>query len=118
MPDVLIESERFPYLPVTVDVLGQPRQVEALVDTGFSGYLVLPEGFLPTGRQPDFYTILQVADTRQVSAAVYTCTISIGSVPPFDALVTVLGNEPILGLEVVRRFTLILDHGIRVRLEA
>jgi len=117
MPDALITSEHFPYLRATVTVRSQIQEVETLLDTGFSGYVVLPEGSLGEDVAPDFYTVWQVADGRKISAPLYEGTITIGEAEPIDALITLLGDEPILGREVIGRFSITLDHGLRVTVE-
>ncbi|GEM_PF-4822737 len=41
-----VTSNSYPYLPIAADIRGRRIQAEALVDTGFSGYLVIPDHFL------------------------------------------------------------------------
>jgi predicted aspartyl protease len=117
VPDTLAVSEHFPYVRVIVTVRGQAHAVEALLDTGYSGYVVMPEGALKGASPLGIRAIVQVADGRKIGAPVYEGKITVGDVAPFDALVTVLGNEPIVGRQVIRRFKVILDHGTRVTLE-
>ena len=45
-------SSRFPYLPVQVTVGAFILQMEALVDTGFDGDLILPQGSIPVNVAP------------------------------------------------------------------
>jgi predicted aspartyl protease len=44
-----VNAELEPLLRLTVrDVHGQPNQVEAVIDTGFNGFLTLPPALLTT----------------------------------------------------------------------
>ena len=44
-----------------------------------------------------------------VLAPVYSASFQIDALGPFPATVTVLGNETLVGLDVIRRFTVTLD---------
>lgn len=39
-----LESDRFPYLNLRVDVRGRTYAIDALIDTGFDGFLADPPG--------------------------------------------------------------------------
>jgi predicted aspartyl protease len=109
-------SGRFPYLPIQVQVHGRTYTVEALIDTGFDGDVVLPAGQLASD-EPDDYHGWTLADGLQVFAPFYLGTVSVGNLGSFTAAITALGDEPIVGRGVTDRFRLILDHGQRVIVE-
>jgi len=46
-------SAHFPYIPVTVVLNKRIETVEALLDTGFDGDLIIPEGLMTNGKPPD-----------------------------------------------------------------
>jgi hypothetical protein len=48
-------SAHFPYIPVTVFLNKRTETVEALLDTGFDGDLIIPEGLMTNGKPPDSY---------------------------------------------------------------
>jgi predicted aspartyl protease len=48
-------SAHFPYIPVTVTFNKRTETVEALLDTGFDGDLIIPEGLMTNGKPPDSY---------------------------------------------------------------
>lgn len=116
MSEPLLSSSRFPYLPVQVSLGDWTEHTDALVDTGFTGYLVVPVGFL-NGQAPDSYDVWTVADGRRVVASTYAGALQIGNFPPIEVLITVLGDEAILGRSVTNRFRVIFDHGERVFIE-
>ncbi len=50
----MVESREYPFLPVTLEVRNFHESVPAFVDTGFYGFLVLPDRYLPQLGPPDF----------------------------------------------------------------
>lgn len=61
-------SNRYPYIPVIVTVAGYRVAVEAFLDTGFEGNLLVPTGLLPMNIPPHSNTIWTMADGRRVVA--------------------------------------------------
>lgn len=112
-----IVSSRFPYLSLTLTLHGRTETVEALIDTGFEGDVVLPADFVGAGHAPEstFWWIL--ADGSRVQAPGYFGAARVGHAAEFVVAVSLLGREPIVGRGVIDRFTIILDHGQRVIIE-
>ena len=46
-------SAHFPYIPVTVVLNKRIETIEALLDSGFDGDLIIPEGLMTNGKPPD-----------------------------------------------------------------
>ena len=46
-------STHYLYIPVTVVLNKRTETVEALLDTGFDGDLIIPEGLMTNGKPPD-----------------------------------------------------------------
>ena len=107
-------STHFPYLPLTLTVRERTEPVEALLDTGFDGDVVVPHGLITNGKPPDGYLHWTLADGSTVQAPAYLGTITIGPFGPFEAVITVLGDEPIVGRNLTNHFSILLDHGQRV----
>lgn len=112
-----VVSTHFPFIPVLIRVRDRTEELEALLDTGFSGHIVDPTGFLKNGHRSDGSTIWSLADGSRVRAPYYLGSVSIGPFGPIDALITELGDEPILGLAIANNFHITLDHGQRLTVE-
>lgn len=116
---------RFPFLPLRL-AFKTPAQsidlaIEALVDTGFDGDVIVPASLidqLAPGAEPDAYVTWQRADGLEVVARAYLGTAELPSIPgSHTVLISVLGDEPIAGRGLTDRFRLTLDHGERIVLE-
>ena len=111
----MIESRQYPFLPVMFEARRIHQDVLAFVDTGFDGFLILPEAYLPQLGAPDFVGRWSLADGSVVEAAEYRGTIAITGLPPVvHARITCLGTEAILGRAVLDRFAITFDHGRRI----
>ncbi len=113
-------SARFPYLVVYVRLKSSSSEsllIEALVDTGFDGDVVIPETTLANA-SADGYITWRLADASLVAAPYYLgeCELP-GLGPSFPVIITALGEEAIVGRGLTDRFTLILDHGQRLIIE-
>jgi predicted aspartyl protease len=104
----------FPYLPFELTIAGRIVNLEGLVDTGFDGAIVVPEGLIPSMTQPDGHLIWQLADDSQVLAPAYTGRVRFGDLGSVPVVITVLGDEPIIGRQVTDLFLLTLDHGRQI----
>lgn len=101
-----IVSNNFPFIPIVVTVRKRIEKVEALIDTGFEGDIVVPKGLLTNGDPPDTILPWQLADGK-----VKLRNIS------FTVSVITLGNEVMIGRGVIDRFKVIFDHGKKVIVE-
>ena len=113
-----ITSQRFPYLPIRVDVRGIVYEGYALLDTGFDGGVILPSRYLPPSHAAEWTDSWALADGSSVIAPAYSGTVEINGFRQFDTFITALGDEALIGVHAIRRFTVILDHGQRVVVEA
>ncbi|MBM2811087.1 MAG: hypothetical protein HW416_1846 [Chloroflexi bacterium] len=48
-----VVSVRFPYLPVVIEIDGETHSLEALLDTGFDGDIILPLQMIGKRNAPD-----------------------------------------------------------------
>jgi clan AA aspartic protease len=120
-------SRKYPFLPLTIHVRVSNRKnidlnTQALIDTGFSGDIVVPATGELKQSPPDAYTTWTMADGSEVLAPIFLGSIRF---PQFGedvaemvgVTVTVLGDQALIGQSILRRFTLTLDHGKQVILE-
>ncbi len=112
-----VVSARYPYVPVQLVVDQQVIEVEAFLDTGFDGDIVIPRGLISRGARPTSYLYWTLADNSIVQAPAYPGTAAIGQLGSFPVLVTMLGDEPIVGRRVTDRFRVTLDRGRRLVIE-
>jgi hypothetical protein len=65
-------SAHFPYLPITLAVQERTMTVEALLDTGSDGHVVIPADSLNDGQPPDGHLGWILADGSQVLAPYFS----------------------------------------------
>ena len=111
-----MEGSRFPYLPVSFTVRGRTRAAEALVDTGFDGYLAVPEALLG-GEAPSGHQLVGLADASDRRIPYYRGLVRLGELSPVPCLVIALGDEVILGRRVTDAYYMVFDRGRRVLVE-
>ena len=114
MTSLNVLSSRFPYLPIRVNVDNTTYEADALLDTGFSGGVILPSRLLPDEGRVAGYERLTLADNSHIVASYYTGTLEVGGLRPIQTTVTVMGEEVLVGIQVISHFYVLLDHGERV----
>jgi predicted aspartyl protease len=112
-----VTNDRFPYIRLRLRVRSQVIDLEALIDTGFDGALLMPEGIVEFDGPPDLALRWTLADGSRVFAPSYDATVEILGLDSVQILVSVLGSEFLVGRQVTDLFTIILDHGQRVIIE-
>ena len=112
-----VESNHFPYLPVTLSLHGHRLEFEALLDTGFDGGLAVPQSSVAFAPSTSLRIGALLADGSLVNAPAYRGAVRIGSLPPVDTRILVIGNAPVLGREVADQYKITLDHGKRIVVE-
>ena len=101
-------STWFPYLPIIIAIRRREETTEALLDTGFDGDIIIPPGLITNGSPPDSYMRWTLADGSTVLAPSYLGRVEVanfGDVGTFAAVMSVLGDEPIIGRSLSNRFT-------------
>jgi hypothetical protein len=122
-----LTSRKYPFLPLSIRVrVAKSKHLEldsqALINTGFSGDIVVPATKELLQSTPGAYATWTMADGSEVLAPIFLGTIRF---PELDenvaemvgGTVTVLGDQALIGQSVLRHFTLTLDHGKQVTLE-
>ena len=115
----VVTSDDFPYLPIRIAVEGWEAEAEALLDTGFSGEIIVPEDVMPEDIGPPAYFVTyRVADDRIISSPVFYGDIQIPGLPPVsDVSIGVLGSRYIIGVGVMELYRIILERGTQVIIE-
>jgi predicted aspartyl protease len=118
-----VSSSNFPYLPIHVRIrqpnpaTEQELDLEALVDTGFDGGLVIPKNLVDPSLVPTRHLPWSLADDSEVLAPAFLGYVQVGGLPPVPTVVIPLGDEPLLGRHVTNNFRLIFDHGHEITVE-
>ena len=118
-----LDSSHSPFVTIAVSVPSGPSHfVDALIDTGFSGDIVVPATKELLQSTPGAYATWTMADGSEVLAPIFLGTIRFPDLAEDAAemvgvTVTVLGDQALIGQSVLKHFTLTLDHGKQVILE-
>lgn len=113
----ILISSHFPYFPVKVVIKKHSVKVEALVDTGFDGEIILPPGLVTNGELPYWYVDCKLANESVVKIPAFKCSIKLTDQRINDVTALIMGDEPVVGREVIKYFKIILDHGRKIILE-
>lgn len=114
--DRLIESTNYPYLDIRVEIQGVQLQGPALLDTGYTGELIIPTRTLALLGSPIDRSNIFLGNNEPVSAPWYVGTLQIIGVPEDfrSTFIQVIGDEYILGRGILDLFEITFDHGQRV----
>jgi predicted aspartyl protease len=122
-----LTSRKFPFLPLSIRVRSTKSKpieldTEALIDTGFSGDILIPSTDEIRKYEPGAYATWTMADGSEVLAPMFLGTIRFPELEKDDGeivgvTVTVLGDQTLIGQSILKRFSLTLDHGKQVTLE-
>lgn len=112
----VVTSSRFPYLPIKVSVK-KDFELEALVDTGYDGGVILPPKLISNGEVSGWLVDCKLADDSMVKVPAYIGSVRLGNKKLNDITVLVMGDEPIIGREIIKHFKVIFDHGKKIIVE-
>ncbi len=114
--DHLIESTNYPYLDIRVEIQGVQLQGPALLDTGYTGELIIPERTLALLGPPIDNRNIFLGNNQPVLSPWYMGTLQIiGVAEDFrSTFIQVIGDEYIMGREILDLFEITFDHGQRV----
>ena len=93
-------------------------QNRAYLDTGFDGFLIVPEATASSLGDPDLASTWELGDGSVTQAGDYLGDIEIPGVGlQLRGQVTCLGDSWILGLGVLNHFEVTFDHEREVRID-
>jgi clan AA aspartic protease len=108
----------YPSLRVRFEIQGLTFDVEALVDTGFYGHLVVPETLVGRLPQPHTFDRARTASGEVVVVGIDEGTVEVVDQPrPIEASIIALGTEFLIGIQTLNHFRVTFDHGQRVIVE-
>lgn len=111
------ESDDFPFVFIRLVVEERVLTLNALVDTGLDGDIVIPSAILADLDAPSALHSWRLVDGSVVEAVVYAGTVQLGNLEPIPADIAVLGEEPIIGRGIIDNYRVTFDHGERVIVE-
>lgn len=111
---------QFPYLPVQLQV-GIYRDkinlnLEVLFDTGFDGGIAIPRNITNLEKLPSIKQTWTLADGTDISVPVYAGYVQIGHLEPIMTIIIILGDQPLIGRQVISKFKALIDHGKKITL--
>ena len=110
-------TEPYPSLRLRFTIAGVSSEARAMVDTGFDGYLAVPASALSRFRSYG-NVHARTASGEVVTVASYLGTVELLDEPgPVDSYIIALGDEYLVGIEVLNHFRVTFDHGQRVIVE-
>ena len=114
-----VVSRDFPYLPIRVAVRGWEAEAEALVDTGFTGEIIVPADIvLQDIGPPAYFVTYRVADDRVISSPVFYGDVEIPGLPPVtDIAIRALGSRYIIGVGIMELYRIVLERARQVIVE-
>lgn len=118
-----ISSSRYPCISIRVTIRQpvvanqQVLDLEAMIDTGFDGGVVIPRSLLDPALTPVRYLPWSLADDTEVLLPAFAGTVEIGALPPVATVVMPLSEDALIGRHVIDNYRVIFDHGNQVIIE-
>ena len=114
-----VTSSNPPFVLIRVTLEGESDVLfagEALMDTGYDGSLTLPAAILGNRTPVDDWQI-ELADGSRIDVPFFYGTVEIVGLAHVGVVLSVMGNEAILGRRVMDYFRVTFDHGREVTVE-
>ena len=114
----MVVSYPYPFLDLRITINSFRSNIPAYIDTGFDGYLIVPEYLVIELGEPDYVSEWELGDGSIVEAQDYLGTLEIvGLEENIEVRITAIGTEFILGRSIIDRYCVLFDHGERVIIE-
>jgi clan AA aspartic protease len=116
------QSFHFPYIRLEIrgpnDSVTFRITTEALIDTGFDGAIMVPHTLISGAVMPATSMRWKLADGSEVETLTYKGEARVlGIDETLDVTINALGDEVLIGRDLITRFRVILDHGSSVTFE-
>lgn len=107
-----VTSVHIPYVPISVEIpeVGLKADFTALLDTGFNADIVVPGSAVSDDVPALLQADVRLADGSRITLPMYLGTVRIGDTTIGLVSVMVMGDEAVVGLNIIMRFQLIIDH--------
>ena len=114
-----LNNDPFPYVRVSISIRSWKTEALALLDTGFTGDVMIPVDALPDDiGNPDSVRRYRVADDRITTAVAFYGELEIQGVAPItNATIGSMGSRYIIGRGIIEKYVVILERGERVLFE-
>ena len=106
----------YPFLRVSCRIQGRDFDISGFVDTGYDGGLVIPESERVGFVEPMTLIPIRLGDGSQINAGEYIGTLTLED-RQLEVTVLFLGNEYLIGREVVDQLHLCFHHGEYLEIE-
>ena len=114
----MIVSENYPYVQVRLSVREQQFEVQAYIDTGFDGYVIVPDWYGLMLGLGDYVSRWRLGDGSEVEAEDYLGTAEIVGLPmAIPARISRLGNEFMIGRGIIDHFRVTFNRGQTIEIE-
>ena len=109
-------SRRFPSIEIIVSVGSFSESAEALCDTGCSSGVIVPASYAEAIDAPFEWEPFELGDGRVVDAPTWDGSVDLEG-RSFEARVSAIGNEFLVGMQVLSQLEITLSFGSEVRLQ-
>jgi len=109
-----VTYSHFPYLPISISTVKGNFELEALLDTGYDGGVVLPPTLITNGEVSGWLVNCKLADNSIIEVPAYLGSVILGNKKLNNITVLIMGDEPIIGRSIIKYFKIILDHGRKI----
>ena len=114
----MVVSYSYPFLDLRISIKSFRSNIPAYIDTGFDGYLIVPEYLVIELGEPDYVSEWELGDGSIVEAQDYLGTLEIvGLEENIEVRISAIGTEFILGRSIIDRYCVLFDHGGSVIIE-
>ena len=115
-------SSAFPFVPVVVRISSGSRdyelRVDAMIDTGFDGDLILPSRLQSELGEPKLDAIWYLADGTPIEVPSYDAELRLPGLNTRHTITaSCLGPSVLIGRALLTSYRVILDHGREVIVE-
>lgn len=110
----IVISSHFPYLLVNVSTAKKDFELEALLDTGYDGGVIIPPKRITNGEVSGWLVDCKLANNSIVEVPAYLGSVRLDNKKLNNITILIMGDEPIIGREVIKHFKITLEYGRKI----